>query len=138
MSGEKFYYPLTIREYHLDTFGHVNNATYLQICEEARWELITSRGFGLETIKKTGLGPTIVEINMRFKKEIRLRQKITITTQTISYKGKIAVLAHEILNESNEVMFEATINFGLFDVSQRKLVSATPEWLYAVGFDKQI
>lgn len=136
MPGEKFYYPLTIREYHLDTFGHVNNAAYLQICEEARWELITARGFGLNTIIKTGLGPTIVEINMKFKKEIRLRQQITIASQTLSYKKKIAVLLHEILNENNEVLFEATITFGLFDVKERKLVLPTPEWLYAVGFEK--
>lgn len=136
MPGEKFFYPLIIREYHLDTFGHVNNATYLQICEEARWELITSRGFGLEKIKESGLGPTIVEINMKFKKEIRLREKIVITSQTISYKNKIAVLVHEILNEDNEVMFEATIIFGLFDVRERKLVLPTPEWLYAVGMQE--
>ncbi len=133
LPSEKFYYPLIIKEFHLDTFGHVNNATYLQILEEARWELITSRGFGMKTIQKTGTGPTIVEINMKFKKEIRLRQKIMITSQTLSYDNKIAQLRHEILNEDQELLFEALLTFGLFDVRERKLVAPTPEWLYAVG-----
>lgn len=28
---------LTVRNYHLDGYGHVNNARYLEFLEEARW-----------------------------------------------------------------------------------------------------
>ena len=45
-----FRYPLTILEKHLDSFGHVNNATYLHLYEEARWDFITKRGFGLARV----------------------------------------------------------------------------------------
>ena len=34
-------YEKTILEQHLDTFGHVNNAAYLVLYEEARWDFIT-------------------------------------------------------------------------------------------------
>lgn len=37
MLGPIHEYPVVIREHHLDTFGHVNNAAYLDILEEARW-----------------------------------------------------------------------------------------------------
>ena len=47
MLGRVHDYQLVIREQHLDTFGHVNNAKYLEILEEARWDLITGNGYGL-------------------------------------------------------------------------------------------
>ena len=78
MSSNIVTYPILIKESDLDTFGHVNNATYLKLFEEARWDLITKNGYGIKTIRETKLGPTILEIKIRFLKELRLREKITI------------------------------------------------------------
>jgi YbgC/YbaW family acyl-CoA thioester hydrolase len=126
-----------IKEQHLDTFGHVNNATYLVILEEARWDLITARGYGLKTIQKTGLGPVILEYNMKFIKELRLRQTITIETELQSYDGKIGVLNQDIHNDKQELCFQGKMTFGLFDTRERKLVLPTPEWEHAVGLVKE-
>ncbi len=133
MGTQKFSYSTTIRESHLDTFGHVNNAVYLQLLEEARWEFITARGYGLDVVTKTGVGPTILEFNLRFRKELRLRQKITIVSQGISYDRKIGKLKQEIYNEAGELCFEGIMTYGLFDTKERKLVLPTPEWLNAIG-----
>lgn len=129
----KFTYPIQIKEHHLDTFGHMNNATYLEILEEARWEFITSRGYGLKKIQETGLGPTILEINIKFKKELRLREYINIDSQLVSIKGKIAHLQQVIRNAEDEIVCEANFTLAFFDLRARKLVSFTPEWLYAIG-----
>lgn len=133
MKFEIHKYTLIIRESHLDTFGHMNNATYLQILEEARWEFITNRGFGLKEIQAKGQGPVILEINMKFLKEIKLRQKVVIESETLSYNRKIAVLRQSILNEAGEKMFEAKLTFGFFDTQARRLITPTPEWLHAIG-----
>ncbi len=69
-------YSLLIRESHLDTFNHVNNAQYLTLFEEARWQVITERGFGLKEIQQSGTGPVVLEASLRFKREIKLREKI--------------------------------------------------------------
>ena len=130
------YYPLIIRENHLDTFGHVNNATYLQLFEEARWEFITARGYGLEMIQNSGLGSIVLEFNLKFLKELRLRQKIVIESQTVSYEKKIAVLRQNILDENNEVCCAGLMTFGLFDTKTRRLVLPTPQWLMAIGLSE--
>ena len=130
---EKFYYPIIIKEHHLDTFGHVNNATYLQLFEEARWEFISTRGFDLKGIEKSGLGPTILECHIKFLREIRLREKIIIESETQTYEGKVGFLLQVMKNEKEELCCEAKFTFGLFDVKARKLVQPTPEWFYAVG-----
>lgn len=136
MSSEVAIYDVLIREHHLDSFGHVNNAVYLELFEEARWELITQRGYGLEKVRETGLGPTILEINVRFMREMRLRDKIRIKTSLKSHRGKIMVLHQLMEREDGKVCCEADFTVALFDTTLRKLVEPTAEWLEAVSGGK--
>jgi acyl-CoA thioester hydrolase len=130
---EKFHYEVFIRENHIDTFGHVNNATYLQLFEEARWEFITQRGYGLDQIRKRKLGPVILECKLKFSREIKLREKVVIESETLSYMRKVGILRQTIKGDDGQVCCDAEMIFGLFDTDQRKLVSPTPEWLNAIG-----
>jgi thioesterase-3 len=132
MKSPIFTYPLTIIESHLDAFSHVNNATYLMLLEQARWDLITKNGFGLERIMKSGVGPTILEITIRFLKELRLRENIIIETELVSYVNKIGVLNQRIMR-SGEVCCEAVFKIGLFDLAERALILPTKAWLEAIG-----
>ena len=132
MENRIFKYDLTIKEFHLDTFGHVNNATYLQIYEEARWQFITENGYGLDVIKTTGLGPVILEINLRFLKELRLRENITIHSQAGDYKSKIGIIKQWITDSKGNICSETEMKIGLFDTQKRKLIEPTEEWLKAV------
>lgn len=132
MDAKTFFYPITIKESYLDTFGHVNNATYLTLMEEARWDLITKNGFGLAYIQETGLGPTILEINIRFLRELRLRDEVVIETKMLSYDKKIGRLSQRMMR-GDEVCCEAEFVIALFSLKERKLILPTPEWLRAVG-----
>lgn len=129
----QFSYQVLIREAHLDTFGHVNNAVYLSLYEEARWDLITSRGFGLKEVQQRKQGPVILDVNLKFMRELKLREKITITTEMVDYQGKIGHLKQQIIKENGEVASEAIFGFGFFDLVARKLIPPTPEWNYAIG-----
>jgi len=126
-------YPLLIIERHLDTFGHVNNATYLEIFEQARWQWITEGGFGLDRVRELGQGPTVLECEVRFRRELRNRARVTVTSQVESYVGKIGRVHQEIRLESGDVACDADFVVGLFDTKQRKLIDPTPEWLASVG-----
>jgi YbgC/YbaW family acyl-CoA thioester hydrolase len=132
MEKRTFTYEITIREHHLDTFGHVNNATYLQLYEEARWEFITQNGYGLDKVKSTGLGPVILEINLRFLKELRLRDKITIHSQTSNHTSKIGLINQWMTNGKGDTCSDIELKYGLFDTKSRKLVVPTEEWVNAV------
>lgn len=132
MKSKVYTYPVTIQKSHLDVFGHVNNAVYLTLLERARWEIINNNGYGLDKMKATKLGPTIIEIKINFLKEIRLDETIIIETQLVSYERKIAKLAHRMLR-GEELCCTAEFVIGLFDMEQRKLVAPTPEWLNALG-----
>jgi YbgC/YbaW family acyl-CoA thioester hydrolase len=126
-------YSLTIKEHHLDTFGHVNNAIYLQLFEEARWQIITERGYGMAEIMKIRQGPVVLEIQIKFLKELKLREKIEINFKTIHQKGKIGQFQQQMINSKNEVACEATFTVGFFDLNTRKLIEPTEAWKKAVG-----
>jgi thioesterase III len=134
MNAKIFKQELTIKEIYLDTFGHVNNATYLTLLEDARWDLITSNGYGIDKIRSSQLGPTILEIHLKFLKELRVRERVVIQTQMTSYEKKIGKLLQKIIR-NDEVCCEAEFIIGLFDTKARRLVLPTKDWLHAVGIE---
>lgn len=132
MHSTVFRFPVTIKETYLDTFGHMNNAVYLTLFEDARWEFLNQNGYGLHEIQKAGLGPAILEANIRYLKELRLRDQIVIETTLLSYEKKIAKMTQKMVRDG-VVCCTFDMTFGLFDLKARKLVKPTPEWLTAIG-----
>ncbi len=128
-------FEIMIQETHLDVFGHVNNAKYLEIYEQSRWHYITEKGYGLEKIKQTQQGPVILEAKIRFLRELKERQKIKISFELVGYEGKVGHLKQQMTNEKNELMSDLILTVGLFDLKARKLIEPTTEWKNAIGMN---
>ena len=126
-------YEVLIRESHLDTFGHMNNAAYLVLFEEATWDFITRNGYGLKKVQELQQGPVVLELIMKFRKEITLRENIKITMSLLESKGKISRFRQEMIKEDGTVATELELTFGLFDLRSRRLIEPTPEWKKAMG-----
>ncbi len=124
---------MQIKELHIDTFGHVNNATYLELLELARWEIIDGGGYGIKKIQELKIGPTILEVNIKFNREIKCRENITIVSYPQPFKGKAGIIKQQILNSQNELCCEAALTIAMFDIVKRKIVSPNKEWLAATG-----
>ena len=137
MLGTVHEYDIVIKEHHLDSFGHVNNAVYLELLEEARWDLITKNGFGYDQVQARRLAPAILEINLVFKRELRNRQHVRIRSWLDSHEEKVARMTQTIVstNEADGQVLhcEARITFGLMDLEARRLIQPTPEWWKAMG-----
>lgn len=122
-----------IRETQVDLIGHMNNATYMQIFEDARWDALTERGYGIDKIRATKLGPVILGMEVKFLKEILVREEITVTTELIEYVDKIGKLRQKMIKADGTIACDVEMIFGLFDMKARKLVLPTPEWEHAIG-----
>lgn len=134
-------YRVLIHEGHLDTFGHVNNATYLQLFEAARWDWITAGGYGLAQIRETQQGPTILACSLQFPREITNRQEILIRSWVGAYASKVADVHQEMWRVSPEeaeptLCCSAKFTMALFDLTARKLIPPTPRWLACLGMQK--
>jgi acyl-CoA thioester hydrolase len=122
-----------VSEAHLDSFGHLNNARYLELFEQARWDLITERGYGLDVVRAQQKGPTILGVELKYLKELAPRETVVIRTEPATYDRKIGKIRQTMVKASGEVACEAVFTFGLFDLTERKLIEPTPEWAHAVG-----
>lgn len=126
---------ILISEAHLDSFGHLNNARYLELFEQARWDLITGRGFGIDTIRQTGTGPVVLEVNARFMRELAPRETIVVRSELLSYEKKIGKLRQQMVKVDGTIACESVFTFALFDMERRKLIDPSPAWAHAVGID---
>ena len=132
--NEIFEYEVMIKESHLDSFGHVNNAVYVQLYEEARWDFITKNGFGLDVILRDQVGPVLLDLQVKFRKEIKNREVIKIKSQTKEIiNSKMMILEQKMINSDGKTASEAILTVGFFDMKARKLIDANPAWLKAVG-----
>lgn len=127
------HHDVTIGKEHLDIFGHVNNARYLDLYEEARWALISPRGFSAKEIMARQQGPVVLEVQVKYLRELVLGDKITITTEVVSYDGKIGRMEQKMVREDGKHASESLFVFGLMDLQARKLIQPTPEWKHAIG-----
>ena len=124
-----------VRESHLDTFGHVNNATYFQLFEQARWDIISANRFGIDDIQKNKQGPILLDAQIKFLKELRLRETITIRTRAFPFEGKVSKIVQEMIRPDGNVACEASFTVGFFDLAARRLIPPTDAWLRALGLE---
>ena len=122
-------YNFEINYQHLDTFGHVNNAAYLQLFEEARWDLIEKNGYGLKRIQEVKKGPTILDVQIRYKKELFFKEPCAIEILTPEYNRKIMTMTQHLYNGKKELAATAVFKFAFFDLVERKMIPLTEDWL---------
>lgn len=139
MTNPTFHYELQILEHHLDTFGHVNNAQYLSLYEEARWDFITKNNLGLKEILATKIGPVLLDLQMTFKAELKLREKITIVSKarTEMRNKYVMVLDQKMIKESGKIASSLSLSVGMMDLEERKLIMPSQEWKKALGIEEE-
>lgn len=130
-----FTYERHIRETDLDFLGHVNHAKYLSILEEARWEMISDGGYGFNDLREAMISPVILEVNIRYKKEICNREAIVIETQTQLPLSKVGKLGQIMRKENGQIAASAIITYGIMDLRQRVLIHPPSIWLEAIGVE---
>ena len=70
---------IKVRGYELDSYNHVNNATYLNYLEQARWEIVNNTGL-LSFLKERELLIVVTEIRIRYKGMAKLFDELLIKT----------------------------------------------------------
>ncbi len=133
----KYTYSVQILEHHLDSFGHVNNAVYMQLFEQARWDFITEKDFGSRQIFERRKGPVILEANIKYKKELTNREQIKIESTIMQTDNPLIFGIHqEMLNGEGKLACVGDFTGGLMDLDARKLIKPTAEWMVILGNKK--
>lgn len=87
------------RSYEIDAFGHLNHAVYLNYFEVARIQLLDDVGYPVQKLLKRGWGVHVVRVEVDYKKEVFMGEKLRIRTRLDETKRSSMSVVQEILRD---------------------------------------
>lgn len=131
---EPFIYEFTVTDELLDDYGHVNNANYLKLYEDARWAVLDKSKLGADMVRKLHTGPVILEVTVRFRHELTRGTNVIIETRSRRKGSKIFYFDQIMKDSSGTIYSKACFTTALFDLKKRKMIIPDKKWLKAFGF----
>jgi thioesterase-3 len=108
--------------FHLDMYGHVNNARYLEFLESARWEFI-AENMDLRELDKLGIAFLVVNININYRHPATIGQTLEIETRMVHISAKSAKVHQEIhIKGNDQLVADADITFVIIDAKLKKVL----------------
>jgi len=113
---------IKVRGYHLDVYGHVNNARYLEFLEEARWAFIEQE-MPISQFEQKGIAFVVVNININYRQPALLDQVVEIQTAMVKLGGRSAKIHQEIfLTGTTQRIADADITFVAIDIKTNQVL----------------
>jgi len=118
---------LQVRTYECDSYGHVNNANYLNYLEFARYEHLKDIGFDYVKAVEAGYGLFIARIEIDYKKPAKTDDVLAIKTRPIKKGAVSGTLAQEI-KRGGDILIEANVTWAFVNAKTGAPVKIPPEW----------
>jgi acyl-CoA thioester hydrolase len=115
-----------VRTYECDSYGHVNNANYLNYLEFARYELLKDVGFDYNSMIAAGYGVYIARIEIDYKRPAVADDELLIKSWPIKKGAVSGVIAQEIWRVQ-ELLVGAKVTWAFVD-SKGMPARIPPEW----------
>jgi acyl-CoA thioester hydrolase len=90
---------LTVYSYQLDSFGHVNNAVFLNFLEQARGDFLNARGLNFNDFFKWERYPVVIKANLEFKYPASAQDRLEIKGWISHYSATSFTMQYEIVNK---------------------------------------
>ena len=119
---------IRVRNYHLDGYGHVNNARYLEFLEEARWAFFEEHGLLSEI---DGFMLVVVRTDIRYR-------RAAVDGDILRFEGRLKeltsrhiILTQNIVLPSGKNAVEAEITLMVVSAESGRSISI-PEPLFTL------
>ncbi|MFO7654932.1 MAG: thioesterase family protein [Candidatus Krumholzibacteriia bacterium] len=113
---------IKVRGYHLDLYGHVNNARYLEFFEEARWAWLEQH-LDVQAFQNQGLGFVAVRIAVNYRRPAALGEVLAVSSQLKHLGGRSGVVEQFVhRRDGGELVADAEMTFVVLDLAQGKAV----------------
>ena len=118
---------IKVRGYHLDFYGHVNNARYLEFLEEARWTFLEG-GVDLGFWKERGLGFVVASVTINYRRPAALGVVLEIRSSVAKLGGKSGVIHQDVTDAATgAAIADADVTFVVVDTATGKAVALEGE-----------
>lgn len=123
---------IKVRGYHLDVYGHVNNARYLEFLEEGRWAFVEGK-MDLEEWAGKGHLFTVVNININYRLPAFLNDLLHIETELVKIGKRSSVIHQRVKKNGNDnVVADADVTFVFINSQTGKAMILDGEILEAL------
>ncbi len=107
-----YFADLVVRSYECDSYGHVNNAVYLNYLEYGRMEYLHQIGFDYKGLVEAGYFLYVTHIDIHYKESAVLDDKLTIEVYPVKF-GAVSGMFHQIIRkEDGSVSAEADVSWA--------------------------
>ena len=118
LNNNKLNVKYKIRNYHIDSYGHVNNAVYVQFLEDARTDFFDYMGFSLSCLASKNIFIYITEINIKYLKPGFL-DDIIVVTASVEKMSRVRITWLQEIFKKDEKLISAYVT-GAFMNSNKK------------------
>jgi len=117
---------MSVRSYEADSFGHVNNAVYLNYLEYARGKYLRKKGLSFHDFQRWNAMPYVVHVELTYKASCRIHDELEIKGWIANWSRAGFTMTNEIHNlSSGRLAVAAELRFAFVD--QREKIVAVPE-----------
>ncbi|MCB9777029.1 MAG: acyl-CoA thioesterase [Alphaproteobacteria bacterium] len=111
-----------VEPHMVDMFGHMSHVAYLQLMESARFDWAAHIGTPIPTmIERDRMGPALVKVELRYRRECRLGDRLRVTVTPLSARRRLGRLHQSIvLVDRDEVACEGELVFAMIDLDTRR------------------
>jgi acyl-CoA thioester hydrolase len=118
---------LQVRSYECDSYGHVNNANYLNYLEFARYEHLKDVGFDYVKAVEAGYGLFIARIEIDYIKPAITDDVLTIKSWPIK-KGAVSGVISQEIRRGGDILIKAKVTWAFVNAKTGMPVKIPPEW----------
>ncbi|OEU81278.1 MAG: hypothetical protein BA865_12140 [Desulfobacterales bacterium S5133MH4] len=119
-NSELFEACLKVRTYECDSYGHANNAVYLNYLEYARMEALNRKGLSLKKMKQMGFLIVVRRIEIDYKAPAGEGDDLLIRTYLKDHNKMKGVFSQEIVKRPNHTLVaKADVTWVFVDLEGR-------------------
>lgn len=101
-----------VRTYECDSYGHVNNAVYLNYLEYGRMEFLHAAGFDYKKLISSGYYLYVTHVDIHYKGSAFLDDKLFIETEPIKLKKVTGTFHQKIYKENGSICADAEVTWA--------------------------
>ena len=102
---------LTTRSYECDSYGHINNAVYLNYLEFARIRFLDALPVSYEELRSRGIGFVVTRVCIDYRSQVESGQNLRIETSPVQ-KQKARVVFRQSVFRDAELVAEAEVTWA--------------------------
>jgi YbgC/YbaW family acyl-CoA thioester hydrolase len=111
-------FPIRVRFYELDPYGHVNHAVYIQYFEAARIELLREAGLTMQGMLDDGVMIVVTDIATRFFKPAFGNDDLSVETEVLEFR-RVSSRWHQRLLRGDDVIVEQELGAAVTNLDGR-------------------